>query len=395
MTDTADAVVVGAGVMGASIAFHLARTGLRPLVLEQHTAASQSTARSGALVRIHYTNAAEASMALASLPYFHGWDERVGAGRCGFQRTGFAVLAGDDQRERLRRNTQRLGQLGAVTEVVEGHRLSELLRGMRLDDVAAAAYEPESGYADPVATTRGFLQASSSRGATLREGVRVLRIRVHGGRVTGIESSAGKIDSPLVVSAAGCYSQPLLRSAGVDVSVRPSRAQVAFFRRPPALAEGHLAFIDTLLGMYGRPHHDGSTLIGVGGESAAAEDPERFDPDNDPDYVRAASQRAGARFPALAGAAYTHGHAGLYDMSLDTRALIGAAPGVEGLYVAAGFSGTGFKKSPAVGLGLAELITSGRSQSVDLRPFRLTRFAEGQPISGDEYPVPAHFGHRI
>ncbi len=394
MAENADAVVIGAGVMGASIGFHLARAGISPLIVEQHTAASQSTGRSGAMVRMHYTNEPEASMALASLPYFQRWEDHVGAGSCGFVECGFAVLVGPQEVDRLRRNTLRLQELGVVTEVVQGERLREMAGGMAIDDVGAAALEPQSGYANPVLTTRGFLLAAARAGAVLREGTRATAIRVSHGRVESVATTGGTIASPIVVSAAGCYSEPLLRTANVDVSIRPSRAQVAFFRRPPALA-GHPGFIDTILGMYGRPDGDGTTLIGVGGDEEKPADPDRFQEANDPSYVQEAGRRAGRRFPALRGAAYAHGHAGLYDMSQDTRALIGPAPGVEGLYVAAGFSGTGFKKAPAVGICLSELITTGKAVRVDLHPFRLTRFDEGEPIVGDEYTLPAHFGHRL
>ncbi len=220
-------------------------------------------------------------------------------------------------------------------------------------------------------------------------------LRVSEGKIHGVVTERETVDTPVVVSAAGCYSEPLLRTAGVEVSVRPSRAQLAFFHRPAALIGGHTGFIDTILGMYGRPHSDETTLIGVGGEEEGRADPDRFQQENDPSYIQEAARRAAQRLPALADARYVRGHAGLYDMSLDTRALIGPAPGVEGLYVAAGFSGTGFKKSPAVGLCLAELITTGRARTVDLHPFRLSRFGEGEPIIGDEYALPAHFGHRL
>jgi sarcosine oxidase subunit beta len=395
MPRTAEAVVIGAGVMGASIAFHLARAGIRPLILERFTTASQSTGRSGALVRMHYTNVPEASLAIASFPTFQAWQDRIGTGDCGFTRTGFAVLVGEGQVELLRRNTERLAGLGVDTEVLTGDRMREALCGMRLDDVAAAAYEPQSGYADPIATTLGFMAGARRAGAVLEEECGVRAISVARERVEGVMTDRGPIASPLVVSAAGCFSQPLLKTAGVSVSIRPSRAQLAFFERPRRLREGHATFIDAVLGMYGRPHGDGTTLVGVGEVEEKAADPENFETANDPSYVEAAGGQAAARFEDFDPAGYVRGHAGLYDMSLDTRALIGPAPRVSGLYVAAGFSGTGFKKSPAVGACLAELITEGRSRTADLHPFRLTRFEENQPITGDEYELPGHFGHRL
>lgn len=396
---TADAVVIGAGVMGASIAFHLARAGLRRVaVVEQGVAAGASTGRSGALVRMHYTNAPEARLALASLAYFHHWGDLVGGrdGDCGFRRTGFAMLVGPANAGRLRRTVAMLQALGVNTRVVEPAELRALQPGIAVDDLALAAYEPDSGYADPVATARAFLAAAQARGATLQEQTPVTGIRVAAGRVTGVATAAGPIDAPVVVCAAGCWNDRIAATAGVVVPITPVRSQWALYRRPPALARGQLVLIDTVLGVYTRPHGDDLTLAGL----AAAEvgrpaDPDRFDGDNDPDYPARVRAQLGRRLPALREQPYVRGSAGLYDLSPDTRAIIDRAPGVAGLYLAAGFSGTGFKKSPAVGLGLAELITTGRATTVDLHPFRASRFAEGGTDWGEEYAVPATWGHRF
>jgi sarcosine oxidase subunit beta len=395
MARTADAVIIGAGVTGASIAFHLAASGMRPLVLEQNRVASGSTGKSAAFIRMHYTNEPEARLAHFSFPYFREWADRVGHA-CGFARTGFLCLVRVEDGDKLRRNVAMLQRVGVETEVVEAPALNALQPHLSVEDLGPAAYEPASGYADPVATTQAFLRRAQDAGARLEEGTPVTAIRVEGGRVRGVITRTDRVDAPVVFSAAGCWSQPLLAAAGVAVDIRPVRAQIAFFARPPALKAGHLALIDAARGVYARPHGTDLTLAGIGTGQQERADPDRYQEGNDPQFVALARQTLAGRLPPVNGQPYRHGHAGLYDMSPDTRAILDRAPAIDGLFLATGFSGTGFKISPAVGAGLAEWATEGQPRSVDLTPFRLARFAEGAPIAGaDEYTVPEHFGHRI
>lgn len=395
MGRAADAVIIGAGVMGASVAFHLAAQGMRPLVLEQNGVASASTGKSAAFVRMHYTNAPEARLAHFSFPYFAQWADRVGYG-CGFTRTGFLCLVRPADGDKLRRNVAMLRRLGVETEVLEAAAVGELQPHLNTDDIGPAAYEPLSGYADPIATTRALFRRAQELGARLEEGVRVEAIRMQDGRVRGVATSTDRIDSPVVVSAAGCWSQPLLQTASVTIDIKPTRAQIAFFARPPALKTGHLMFIDLAQGVYARPHAQDLTLAGIGTWREEHADPAHYREANDPEFIELAGATLASRLPALRGQAYRHGHAGLYDMSPDTRAILDQVPSGSGLFIASGFSGTGFKIAPAVGAGLAEWITAGRMSSVDFHPFRLARFAEGALIAGpDEYLVPAHFGHRL
>jgi sarcosine oxidase subunit beta len=395
MGRAAEAVIIGAGVMGASVAFHLAAQGMRPLVLEQNGVASASTGKSAAFVRMHYTNEPEARLAHFSFPYFAQWPDRIGYA-CGFTRTGFLCLVRPADGDKLRRNVAMLRRLGVETEVLEAAAVGELQPHLNTDDIGPAAYEPLSGYADPIATTRALLRRAQELGARLEEGVRVAAIRMEGGRVRGVTTSTDRIDSPVVVSAAGCWSQPLLQTAAVTIDIKPTRAQIAFFARPPELKVGHLMFIDLALGVYARPHAQDLTLAGIGTWREERADPARYAEGNDREFVELAGATLASRLPVLRGQAFKRGHAGLYDMSPDTRAILDQVPAGSGLFIASGFSGTGFKIAPAVGAGLAEWITTGRTGSLDLHPFRLTRFAEGALIAGpDEYLVPGHFGHRL
>ncbi|HSF30007.1 MAG TPA: FAD-dependent oxidoreductase [Candidatus Tectomicrobia bacterium] len=397
MPATAAVIVIGAGVMGASLAFHLTRAGLKPVtVLDKRGLCGGMTARSGALVRMHYTNEPEARMAFAALRYFQHWEDIVG-GECGFTQTGFVMTVTPDNAERLRHNVAMLRRVGVNTSVLNPQELRELQPFTQVDDLAVAAYEPESGYADPRATATAFMQQALRHGATLREGVAVTAIRTTSGRVVGVDTTDGPFEAPIVVVMAGPWSDRLLRTVGIDLPLTPQRAQIAFYHRPPSLAEGHMVFIDGALGTYFRPHGEGLTLIGVGRwKSEPPPDPDHYDEGNDPDFIPAAKSKAARRIPHLQQAEYARGHAGIYDVSPDSRAILDRVPGIEGLYIAAGFSGTGFKISPTVGACMAELITQGRASLVDITPFRFSRFREHQPIRGaHEYVLPEDFGHRV
>jgi sarcosine oxidase subunit beta len=395
MAASYDAIVIGGGVIGASTAFHLARAGAgRVALVERRAICSGNTRKSGAIVRMHYSNDPEARLALASLPYFQHWSEIVG-GACGFTPTGFTLLVGPENRERLERNVARLRGLGVETSVVGRDQLRDIMPTLQTEGVAAAAYEPLSGYADAVATTRSLAEAARQLGVDVLEGTTVTAIERAGGRVTGVSTLDGRLGAAVVVCAANTWSPALLRTVDVELPVTPRRAQVAYFERPASHTGPHPVVLDTTTALYTRAHGDDQILGGAADETGTSpDDPDDYDETADPTFPDAVSARMRLRLPTLARARYARGEAGLYDMSPDTRAIVDRAPTIGGLYLAAGFSGTGFKKAPAVGLGLAELVTTGRATSVNLEPFRFGRFDEGDPIHGaDEYVLPRSWGH--
>jgi sarcosine oxidase, subunit beta len=378
---TADAVVIGAGVMGASIAFHLARRGLAVTVVDKGRIAGGATSKSGALVRLHYANRPEAALARAAFDTFLHWRDVVG-GDCGFRQTGMLWLVPPQDIETLRAAVAMQRSLGIETQVVEGSVLAAIQPHMDRAQVGAASFEPFAGFADPVATTRSFLAAS---GATVLEYTTVSAISASAGRATGVETSAGPISAGAVICAAGPWTVGLLRPLGVDLPVWPERAQIAFVERPPALAEGHRTIIDVAAPdlLYTRPAIDGTTLAGLHSRPRPRlADPDHYDERLDPGFGDLARDSLARRLPPFAALPVRRGHAGFYDMSPDGRAVLDRV--ADGLWFCAGFSGTGFKKSPAVGACLAEWIVDGAPRTADLHPFRLSRFAEGDPIT-DEF----------
>ena len=403
MADRAGVVIIGGGIMGASLAFALAGRGVRDvLVLERRTVASGASGKTGALLRQHYSNRPEATLAHLSLQTFRHWGEIVG-GDCGFVGCGLiatvATSGPDDPNiARMRANVALQNSIGIRAEVLPAEELRRLQPFARFDDVAVAAYEPDSGYVDAIAATRAMMDAAVDRGARLREGVAVTGLRVASGRITGVETSAGPIDAPVVVCAAGPWAAPLLATAGVAVPIEPLRVQVAIVNRPDAMPRaGTMAYVDTAANHFCRNWGPNRTMVGIGGgEFHETVDPDRYDERTDPGFAPQALANLARRMPAMAAATPLYGHAGLYDMTPDAHPIIGPAPGVAGLYLCAGFSGAGFKKGPAVGQCLAELIHDGRATTADLTPFRLERFADDgwrAPWSAHEYTFSSDFGH--
>jgi sarcosine oxidase subunit beta len=349
---------------------------------------------------MHYTFAPEAELAWKSLNYFAHWDDIVGRDRedrgCGFVRTGFTIVVGQPNVEKLRANVAMLRGVGVDTHIVDPSELHRLEPALNVDDVALAAYEPQSGYADPVATTRSMAEAAERRGAAFILNAPVASIETAGGRVSSVTEASGKrhpADAVCVV--AGPWTDRLLAPLGAAIGIRSERAQIAFFKRPAAIT--HCGCIDIISGSYFRPHGDDLTLIGLGDVKAEYEpDPDGFREDNDADFVAEVAERLAQRVPAMTGAGYARGHAGIYDVSPDSRAVMGPVPRIAGLYAAAGFSGTGFKTSPALGAAMAELIIEGRSRTVDLTPFGFERLRQRRLIRGEhEYLMGANFGHKL
>lgn len=379
-----EAIVIGAGVVGASVAYHLAERGIETLVLDQNGPAGGSTARSGALVRCHYPTSLEADLAWESLTqYFEPWGERIGGG-CGFTRTGFAYLAGEDRLEALRHNVNLQQKVSVQTSLVGPEELGELEPSLDLGGVALAAYEPRGGYADPTATAVGFLEAGRRFGVRFARR-RVTRLRAQGGSISGVETEDGPLEAEVVVLAAGAWSVPLAAGVGLDLPINPVRVQVALFERPYSLAT-HLTIIDSVSGFYTRPAAERATLIGLRDSYEWLEDAEDWNPGPDTDFVEEAARLLGKRIPALKDAPYLTGRAGVLDTTPDGRPVLGPE-GPDGLYLAVGWSGTGFKKAPAVGNELAAWVQEGRPGRRELETYSLDRFETGNLIFGEYEPV--------
>jgi sarcosine oxidase, subunit beta len=379
MHETTDVVIIGAGVNGASLAYHLAFAGVRRIiVLEKQVAAAGATGLSSGLVRMHYTNEVEARLALASYAYFRNWADIVG-GDCGFVATGFVRTVAPQNTGKLRANVAMLQSIGVETQLISPDELRRLTPGIQTDDLLLAAYEPQSGYADPAATTLSFLDAARQRGVMLRQGVEVLGFVRDGERVTGVNTSRGVIEAGVVVCAAGGWTMKLLGELGLRFPVWNVRHQVAMLQRPPE-QQSHMTYIDGVLDAYYRPDSPGLTLVGSGPMETIA-NPDIFDHNSDAAFVEAVAEKISSRMPAMEDASFVRGWAGAFAVSADLHPLLGPLPGYANLYAIFGCNGTGFKVAPAVGKAVAEQILGVTEPAISITTLRPARYFEEATIS--------------
>lgn len=379
---TADIIILGAGVMGASIAFHLAqRKAGRIVVLEKDNIGQGNSGRSSALVRMHYSYPSEVQLAVKSLEMFNHWKDLVGE-TGDFHRTGFLRIVPEGDMQLLHANVNMQKQLGVNVQIVDRAQLQAIEPEWNFDDVTAAAYEPDSGYGDGSCVANDFMSAAREQGVEYRRRTPATGLLVRGNQICGVKTAQGDIEAPIVIVALGPWSRPLLQEIGIDLPIENEFHEVVVLRNPPDMEGGGCACIDSVTTTYFRSDASDKTLVGdFYGKRGA-------DPDNYPqrpadDSVEDIIERTCRRMPKLQHAEVMRGVTGVYDMTPDSRPLLGEVPGILGLHVAAGFSGMGFKISPAIGLVFAELILDGAGKTVDISAFRPSRFAEGQPIKAE------------
>ncbi len=382
MSDVADVVVIGAGVMGASVAYHLAKAGVQKvIVVEKRFLAAGATGKSSGLVRMHYDNEPESRLAWISFHYFRHWEELVG-GDCGFRRTGFVRIVPRELADNLRANVAMQQGIGIVTEVISAQEVARVAPSLCIDDFDIAAYEPESGYADPTSTTGAFMDRARDMGARLLQGTTVTGIGTDGGRVSHVETDHGVIATGVVVNAAGAWGARIGAMVGLELPIEGWRHQVLYLRRPPELAGNHPAVIDDIHTQYFRPETGQLTLVGLEDGNEVGVDPDSYREWVDDNFISVAGERLTRRMPAMLEARVGSTQAGCDGLTPDQHAIIDQA-GPEGFYLVVGHSGTGFKISPAVGKCMAELITEGSTEIMDITPFRFSRYAEGKPLVGE------------
>ncbi|MGD9713586.1 MAG: NAD(P)/FAD-dependent oxidoreductase [Thermomicrobiales bacterium] len=379
---TAEVVVIGGGVVGASTAFQLTQHGVKDVVLLERThLAAGASGKSGALVRAHYANAPETQLTLESLKIFHHWEERVGAGNPGLETVGVLRVVHPEDEDKLRANVQMQQDLGGRTWIIDREDIRKIEPLLYSGDFSVAAWEPDTGYADGPLTVYGFARAAIDRGAQLFENTEATGIRVKDGSVTGVETTRGTISTPNVVIAAGGFALPLLSKLGIELELYPRRIQVAVFRWPFQMDphRPHPVVIDSINRSWMRPEGKAGTLIGVESRAGMAVDPTDFDETVAREYVHLARHALAARFPVFEGALMRGSWSGVVMQSPDDHPIVDKLSEFEGLFVSTGDSGSSFKTGPAVGIVLAEWITGGEPRLMDMTPFRASRFAERLP----------------
>ena len=384
MARRADVVIVGGGCMGASVAYHLARRGVSDVVLleREKVLAAGSTGRNAGGVRHQFSNAANIRLSLESIALLERFADEVGY-PIDFHQDGYLfLLSSESAVDTFRRNVALQRSLGVEVQWLEPVDAARLAPGLDTRSVLAATFCGRDGIADPNGVTTGFARAAQAHGVTIERDTEATGIEVVGGRIVAVETTRGRIDTRIIVNAAGPHARAIGRMAGVDVPVDPIRRHIfiAAGVAPPRVPASRIMVIDFETTFYF--HREGAGLLfGMGDPNETP----TFDTTVQWDFLPRVIEAAVTRLPALADASISHAWAGLYEMSPDGNPLIGPAAGVDGMFLINGFSGHGFQHSPAAGRILADLITESDPQ-FDVAAFSPERFGAGV-AHGERYVI--------
>lgn len=385
MAETADVIIIGGGISGCSAAYQLARRGARVCLLEKSHLAAGSTGRTVGIIRQHYSNEVTARMALRSLRVWQDFAQVIG-GDAGFVNSGVIFAVGAHERDKMVANVAMQRRVGIRVEMLDEESLREVAPYLNGADFGGIAYEPDGGFADGALATAAFAQRASDEGAIIQQGIAVRRILTERGRVRGVETEGETIHAPVVINAAGPWAAALTAQLGRQTPAQASRHQVAVFQQPSGSnLDGHPFVADFIHHFYTRGETGALTLAGLLDPREAEDvvsDPDHYNETVSMDFNAEMAELTLGRLPAMEDARVGKGWVGLYTVTPDWHPIIGPLPGTEGLILAYGFSGSGFKMGPVVGEMLADLALGERECPIDPAPFRLERFAEGELFSG-------------
>jgi glycine/D-amino acid oxidase-like deaminating enzyme len=368
----ASVVIVGGGILGATTFWELAREELDVLLLEAGSFGGASTARSAAIVRCHYSNpevvrmAVRSREALRQLPLLLDCEPV-------YSRTGWLFLVDERDAELAVANAEMQDCEGL--ESVDVDDLQELLPGIDESGIAYAVFEPDSGYADPVATTTAYVEAGRRAGGVANAHTRVEAIEIAGDKVCGVRVGGELLECDALVLAAGPWSGKLH-----ELPLEITREQDIVFETAPE-ATVPCAVSSQIDRVYLRPDGDGRLLVGRGFPKEYEQvDPDGYDKRVDAAFEHDVHDRVAARLPRLANMRAAEGRVGLYDVTPDWHPLLGPVPGVEGLHLATGGSGHCFKLGPAIGELVANGLLGRKLKHADIDLFSVARFSEGREL---------------
>ena len=383
-----DVVVIGGGVVGTSVAFHLSRLGAKKvLLLERETIGSGTTAQSSGILRTHYSVRENVELAKRSWDVFNDFAAYVGDAEasCGLVRCGYLIsAAAGDKLEPLRASLAEQKAQGIRLEVLSRAQASELLPIASFDDAALIGFEPDAGFADAYLVATSFARSARRGGVTIREGVCANRLLLDGPRVVGVATSTGNVACATVLSTQNIWTRELAAWVDRAMPVVPERHAVLALECETAPYTFAMPVFKDLASpgmLYCRSYGGRQMLVSEGlvGERLAATDTEQADVPLD--YVAAVGEQVAARFPAYEAAGLASSWTGVYDVTPDWNPVLGRLPGLSGLVMGFGFSGHGFKLSPTVGRVLAQEAL-GLPTDVSLAPYSIERFSKGDLLVG-------------
>jgi sarcosine oxidase subunit beta len=372
MEKTADIVIIGGGVIGVSIAYHLAlKKPGKIILLEKGQLGEGSTGRCVGGIRLQFSTEINIRFSLESMKTFEHFEEEFGVDP-EFRRIGYLFLGTTPQEmEVFKENVKLQHTFGIPLELLGSQEIGKRWPYLRVDDLLGGTFCSRDGYAGPSEVLTGFTKGARREGAKIYEMTEVLGISLKGDRVCGIRTKEGEISCHVVVNSAGPYASTVGDMAGVRIPVKPLRRQI-FVTAPFRLSDQTIPLtIDFHRGWYFRREVDGFLLSG------SLDVEPSFRTNVDYEAMAEASENAVYRVPALEKARIARGWAGLYEISPDNHAILGRVPEVNGFIVANGFSGHGFQHSPAVGRVIAELIVDGKASTIDISSLSIERFKKG------------------
>jgi sarcosine oxidase, subunit beta len=370
---TAEVVIIGAGIMGCSIAWHLAERGMTDVVVVERDAIGRgATADAAGGIRLQFSTETNIRLSQISLDYWESFEERFDAA-INFRQQGYLFLLTDESEVDVFKTNLALQQsLGVPARWVTPQEIADLNPAVVINDVIGGTFCPKDGWADTSTSTMGFAQAARRLGVKIFEDSPVTGIDVEDGKVSGVRCGDERIATPLVICCAGPQTNAVGQLAGLEIPILPYR-RMSFITEPfDAIPPTVPMTIEFARSLYFHPESSGF-LFGMSNKDEPTSDNKAVDEDWMAATVEALIERA----PIFENASVLRGWAGFYEVTPDDNPLLGHVPDYEGFIVAAGFSGHGFMQGPAIGLAIAELVIDGSTRTIDLSAFRPSRFQEG------------------
>jgi sarcosine oxidase, subunit beta len=376
---TADVVIIGGGIVGSSIAWHLTEAGCKDvLVIERESAQGKgSTGKSMGGVRAQFSTPVNIQMSLYSIPFYARFDERLGH-PAGYRPQGYLFLATRQSHlDYLSANFEKQAALGLKTvRMLKPEEIRSMLPGLRSDDILGGTFCSTDGFVDPYSAMNGFMASAIEKGATLWKKTELTSIVKDHGGITGVDTTRGRVATQKVVNAAGAWAAQVAAMAGIELPVQPLRRMLVPSEPFDDFPQSSPMVIDMSTGFHFRPEGRGFLL--------AWNDPEEtpgYKADFEPSFIEKILVRAADRVPVFENLAINpkRAWAGLYEMSPDHHAILGPVSGIPGFYLANGFSGHGVMHAPSTGKILSDLILKGQTDVVDnVELLYFERFAKNE-----------------